>query len=205
MGDQLKKILLLYGLCCVALCFGSIAQETSSGSDLTTLKQDSGKNASDMNLSLFSIADEFGAEGLDIGEAVKFKAPRSGWKLYGVQVLGWSDFNSTDQSYPMDTNFLLEIRDKDLRLLYRFADIQNGYFLSDLGPIYGAIEIPPLTITDEFYVVFYDRGGMGVAMETDSGTGSSFLFSNGALEPAQRTTAENETIKINWIIEAIGK
>lgn len=200
-----KMIFLISGLFCMALCFGAMAADTPSGSDLTILKQDSGKNISEMNLSFLSIIDEFGADGLGMAEAVKFKAPKSGWKLYGVQILGWSGYNNTTQSYPMDRNFLLEIRDNDLRLLYRFADAQNGYFLSNQGPFYGVIEIPPLAVTEEFYVVFYDRGGMIVAMEEENGTGNSFLYGNGNLEPAQLTTATNETIGINWIIEAVGK
>lgn len=189
----------------MALCFGALAAQTSSDSDLTFLRQDSGKNLSLMNLSFFSIIDDFGINGLDIGEAVKFKAPKSNWKLYGVQILGWSGFNNTTQSYPMDKNFLLEIRDKDLRLLYSFADAQNGYFLSNQGPFKGVIEIPQLTVTEDFYVVFYDRGGMMIAMEEENGTGNSYLYGNGDLEPAQLTAVNNESVGINWMIEAVGK
>jgi len=189
----------------MAICSAAIAAEEFSWSDMTILKQDSGKNVTEMNLSLFSIVDVFGLDGLDDGEAVKFKSPKSGWKLYGVQVLGWSGFNNTTQTFPADSNFLLEIRDKNLNLLYKFADVQNGYFLSYQGPFYGLIEIPPLTVPEEFYVIFYDRGGMVVAVEEDSGTGNSFLYSNRGLEPAQLITATNETIGINWMIEAIGK
>lgn len=189
----------------MAFCSGATAIEDSSWSDLTLLKQDSGKNESEMNISLFSIIDVFGVDGLDNGEAVKFKSPRSGWKLHGIQVLGWSGFNNTTQTFPMDSNFLLEIRDKDLNLLYKFADAQNGYFLSDQGPFYGLIEIPPLAVTEEFYVVFYDRGGMFVTMERDSGTGNSFLYRDRSLEPAQLITSTNETIDINWMIEAWGR
>ena len=205
-GDHLNKmIFLIYGLCFVASCFGAMAADTSSESGYTTLAQDSGKNASDMNISLFTITDEFDIEGLDVAEAVKFKAPSSDWKLYGVKVLGWSDYNSTDYSYNMDRNFLLEIRDKDLHLLYRFADAQNGYFLTDQGPIWGVIEIPPLAVTEDFYVLFYDRGGMVVGMEYNNGTGNSFLYGNRILTPAEWTTEANETIGINWMIEAVGK
>lgn len=57
-----------------------------------------------------------------------------------MQVLGWSEFNDTTEILPPDRNFLLEVRDKDLHLLYRFADLQNGYFLSSQGPFYGVIE-----------------------------------------------------------------
>ncbi len=55
-------------------------------------------------------------------------------------------------------------------------------------------------------MVFYDRGSVEIVMEQDSGTGNSFLFSNGILEPAERTiVATNETYKVNWMIEAIGQ
>lgn len=193
------------GLLCMALCFGALAADTSSGSDLAFLKQDSGKNATEMNLSLFSMMDAFGPYSLDVGEAVKFKAPKPGWRLYGVQVLGWSEFNDTTETLPPDRNFLLEVRDKDLHLLYRFADVQNGYFLSSQGPFYGVIEIPPLEVDEEFYVVFYDRGGMAIMMESDSPTGNSFIFINGEIQPAQFTTKANETVEVNWMIEAVGR
>jgi hypothetical protein len=173
---------------------------------LTALREDSGKNVSLMNLSLFTMLSEFGLDGLHIGEAVKFTAPKAGWKLRGVQVAGWSGFNNTTKTFPSDKNFLLEIRDKDLNLLYKFADAQNGYFLSQTGPISGVIEIPALTITGDFYVIFYDRASMEILMEQDNGTGNSFYFGNGILEPAQITVAEtNQTSKINWMIEALGQ
>lgn len=172
----------------------------------TALKQDSGKNVSEMNLTLFTITGVYGLGGLQIGEAVKFTAPKAGWKLGGVQILGWSGFNNTTQTFPSDRNFLLEIRDSDLNLLYKFADAQNNYFLSPTGPVFATIEVPALPVTGDFYVVFYDRGSMEVLMEKDSGTGNSFLFGNGILELAEQTNATtNETYGINWMIEALGQ
>ena len=158
-----------------------------------------------MNLTLFTITNAFGLDGLSIGEAVKFTAPnKAGWKLRGVQVVGLSGFNNT--TFPSDRNFLLEIRDKDLNLLYKFADAQNGYFLSPTGPVSGVIEIPALPVTGDFYVVFYDRASMEILREQDSGIGKSFYFGNGILEPAERTiAATNQTYKINWMIEALGE
>jgi hypothetical protein len=158
-----------------------------------------------MNLTLFSTVSEFGLNGLGVGEAVKFTAPKAGWKLQGVQVLGWSGFNNTTQTLPADRNILVEIRDKDLNLIYKFADMQNNYFVSRTSPVIGVIETPALPLTGDFYVVFYDRGAMGVAMEDSEGTGNSFLYINGLMEPAERTVTEtNETIKINWLIYAFG-
>jgi hypothetical protein len=189
----------------MALCISALGADATA-SEFTELKQDSGKNVSEMNLSLFTIISAFGLEGLNIGEAVKFTSPKAGWKLRAVNVLGWSGFNNTTQTFPSDRNFLLEIRDKDLNLLYRFADAQNGYFLSQTGPIDGVIEIPALPVTGDFYVVFYDRGSMAILMEEDNGTGNSFLYSNGILEPAQRTiVATNETYPVNWMIRALGQ
>jgi len=204
LGDHLKKtILLLACLCCAALCINAIAAETAT-SKLTTLRGDSGKNYSEINFTLFSSLAEFSS--LEVGEAVKFTAPKAGWKLQKARVLGWSGYNKSSQSFPADRNIMLEIRDKDLNLLYKFADAQNNYFLSDAGPLFGEIEIPAVPVTGDFYVVFYDRGAAPIGMENINGTGNSFIFINGKILPADRTIQEtNETVKINWLIEALGK
>jgi len=187
------------------LCMNALGADTAA-QNYTVLKQDSGKNVSEMNLTLFTITGEFGLDGLQIGEAVKFTAPKAGWKLRGVQVVGSIGFNDTTQTFPSDKNFLLEIRDKHLNLLYKFADAQNNYFLSPTGPVSAMIEVPALPVTGDFYVVFYDRGSMAILMEKDSGTGNSFLFGNGVLELAQQTNVTtNETNGINWMIEALGQ
>ena len=157
-----------------------------------------------MNFDLFSSFEKFGF--LNIGEAVKFTAPNAGWKLQKVRVVGWSGFNNSTQTFPAERNILLEIRDKDLNLLYKFADAQNNYFLSKTGPLFGEIEIPAVPVTGDFYVVFYDRGAALIGMETTDSTGNSFLFANGQVQPAEFPLQEtNETIKINWLIEAVGK
>lgn len=196
-------VLLLACLCCAALCINAIAAEAAT-SKLKTLRGDSGQNYSEINFTLFSSLAEFSS--LEVGEAVKFTAPNAGWKLQKVRVLGWSGYNKSTQSFPSDRNIMLEIRDKDLNLLYKFADAQNNYFLSETGPIFGEIEIPAMAVTGDFYVVYYDRGAAPIGMENNNGTGNSFIFINGQALPADRTIPEtNETIKINWLMEAVGK
>ena len=190
-------------LCCVALCINAIAAETAT-SQLSTLRADSGKNYSEMNFTLFSSLVEFGS--LDIGEAVKFTLPKAGWNLSKVRILAWSGYNKSAQTFPAERNIMLEIRDKDLNLLYKFADAQNNYFLSETGPVFGEIEIPAVPVTGDFYVVFYDRGAAPIGTETTDSTGKSFLFIDGQIQPAEFPIVEtNETIKINWLIEAAGK
>jgi hypothetical protein len=189
-------------LFCAALCINAIAAEAAT-SQLTTLRGDSGKNYSDMNFTLFSSLVEFGS--LDIGEAVKFTAPNAGWKLQTVRVLAWSGYNESAQTFPADRNIMLEIRDKDLNLLYKFADAQNNYFLSETSPLFGEIEIPAVPVTGDFYVVFYDRGAAPIGMEKTDDLGNSFLFKRGQIQPAEFTIVEtNETIRFNWLIEAVG-
>lgn len=172
---------------------------------LTTLKQDSGKNFSEMNFTLFSAVNEFGIDGLGIGEVVRFKAPTPGWKLKGMQIVGWSGFNNTTKSFPADRTFLVEVRDKNTDLLYKFVDIQNMYYASTTGPVAHKFEIPALPVTEDFYVIFYDRGSMGLGMELDNATGNSYLVIDGKLVPAEFKTKNNETLKVNWLIRAIGE
>jgi hypothetical protein len=70
----------------------------------------------------------------------------------------------------------------------------------------GEIEIPAVPVTGDFYVVFYDRGAAHIGMENNNRTGNSFLFMGDQILPAERTVQEtNETIKVNWMIEAAGK
>lgn len=172
---------------------------------MTVLKQDSGKNISDMKLMLYSVVSDFGENGVNVGEAVKFTAPKSGWKLKKISVLGWSGYNETTKQLPQNMNFLVEVRDKNLNLLYKFADTQNAYFASAQGPVGATIEIPPQQVTGDFYVVFYDHGAMGVAMEQGNGTGNSYLLANDQLIPAERKSQTNETIKDNWLIRVAGE
>lgn len=196
-------ILLLAFFCCAALCINAIAAQTGAP-QLTTLRADGGKNYSEIDFILFSSLVEFGS--LNVGEAVKFTAPKAGWKLQKVRVLGWSGYNKTTQTYPADRNIMVEVRDKDLNLLYKFADSQNNYFLSDVGPRFGEIEIPAVPVTGDFYVVYYDRGAAPVGTETADATGNSYLFLNGNMEPAEFPNSENnETVAVNWMVEALGK
>jgi len=160
-----------------------------------------------MNLTLYTASEDFGLDGLFIGEAVKFTAPEAGWNLKEVQVLGWNGFNETAQTVPPASNFLLEVRDENLNLLYRLADTQNAYFTFPV-PIIRSIEIPAIPVTGDFYVVFYDRGSMVVGMEQENGSGNSYFFNsyNKMLDPAQFTlTSNNETLKVNWMIRAAGE
>ncbi len=178
----------------------------ASNGGLSILKQDSGKNFSEMNLTMYSAVSDFGQAGLTAGEMVKFTAPRPGWKLKQIQIVGWSMFNNTTKRYPADRNFLLEVRDKNTDLLYKFADEQNMYFASAGGPVVSGIDIPTLAISDIFYIVFYDRGAVLLGTEPKNGTGNSFFVVNGKVMPAEfKDSKTNETVKINWLIRALGE
>lgn len=207
-----KMILIIAVLCCVALFGNAVAANTTATAPAATPKstvnvvaQDSNKNLSQMNLSLYSVIQDFGSDGFRVGEAVKFPAQKAGWKLRGVQILGWSPLNETTQRFLPDETFLIEIRDKDLNLLYKYNDIQNIYFASTQGPVMTGIEIPGIPVTGDFYVVFYDRGSMVLGREMENATGNSYFFLNGGLQPAAFKTAANQTVEINWVIRALGE
>jgi hypothetical protein len=198
-----KTILIVAAICLAAILCGASAQVAAS--EMTVLKGDSGKNLSEMKLMLYSAVNDFGDNGVNVGEAVKFTAPKAGWKLKEISILGWSGYNETTKRLPQNMNFLVEVRDKNLNLLYKFADTQNAYFASTQGPVASRIEIPAMQIMGDFYVVFYDRGAMGIAMEQGNGTGNSYLLINDQLIPAERKSETNETIKDNWLIRVAGE
>jgi hypothetical protein len=184
----------------------AIAQNGAPGANpgTTVLKQDTASN--NTNISLYSAAQDWGIYAFGIGEAVKFKAPKSDWKLSQIQVLGWNGFNETTRTVPASGNFLIEIRDADLNLLYRLADTQNAYFTNRL-PILRTIDIPALRLTGDFYIIFYDRSTMRIGVELENGTGYSYQYNDrdGSLTPAKFKIENNESTDVNWVIRAVGE
>ena len=136
----------------------AVAQNGSASANptMTVLKQDSGTNITNMSLALYSAGQDWGINAFSVGEAVKFTAPKPDWKLKQIRVLGWNGFNETTLAVPSPSNFLIEVRDENLNLLYRLADTQNAYFTLP-APALIAIDIPALPLTGDFYIIFYDR------------------------------------------------
>jgi hypothetical protein len=201
----LKKIILLMAvILCAAMIDAVMAQNNANALKTTVLKEDSG-NLSE--LIPYTTFQDFGSYGLFVGEAVKFTAPKPGWKISGIEVFGLTTYNNTTKLFAPDRNFLVEVRDKNLNLLYKFADMQNLYFASTSeGSILPrAIMIPSVPVTGDFYVVFYDRGSMSIVMEQTNETSNSFFFIDNEMKPADFTEAEtNDTEKINWLIRVAG-
>ncbi len=188
---------------------GVVIAQNNAGSavpELTVLKQDSGVNLSRMNMTLYSAATDWGIDAFGVGEAVKFTVPKPGWKLMQVRVAGWNGYNDTTKTIPSANDFLIEIRDKNLNLLYRMSDTQNAYF-TFTAPVLRAIDIPALPLTGDFYVIFYDRGAMVVGMEQQNGTGNSYFYDSltGDLIPASFKDANSESTKVNWVLRAVGE
>jgi len=188
---------------------GIVIAQNNAGSavpELIVLKQDSGVNLTKMNMTLYSAATDWGIDAFGVGEAVKFTAPKPGWKLMQVRVAGWNGYNDTTKIIPSANDFLIEIRDKNLELLYRMSDTQNAYF-TFTAPVLRAIDIPALPVTGDFYVIFYDRGAMVMGMEQENGTGNSYFYDSlsGELIPASFKDANNKSTKVNWVIRAVGQ
>jgi hypothetical protein len=203
-----KMILLISAICFLTLMGMAVAQSnaTSANQSMTVLKQDSGTNLTKMNLSLYSAATDFGIDAFGVGEAVKFTAPKPDWNLKQIRIAGWNGFNGTEKKVPTPNDFLIEIRDEKLNLLYRLADTQNAYFTFS-APVLRAIDIPALKVNGVFYVIFYDRGAMVLEMENENATGNSYFYDslNNELLPAQFTNEMNTSTKVNWIIRAVGE
>lgn len=176
------------------------APKTATATKLNVLMQDSGTNLSKMNATLTAPFV------LDVAQAVKFKAPRAGWKLEKVLVYGTDGWNSTMKNLPPQQPFVVEIRDSNLNLLYHFADIQIMYFTSPQGSKWAEIEIPKLPVTGDFYVCFYGYGNVGVLAELQNATDNSYYFvRNSGLTPGELTLKDNKTLPVNWVIRAAGE
>lgn len=204
----MKKISLISAICFIALMGMAVAQNGSTGANKTmvVLKQDSGTNITNMSMALYSAGQDWGINAFSVGEAVKFTAPEPDWKLKQIRVLGWNGFNETTMAVPSPSNFLIEVRDENLNLLYRLADTQNAYFTLP-APALIAIDIPALPLTGDFYIIFYDRSTMRIGVELENGTGNSYQYNSmySELIPAQFIIDNNESTKVNWIIRAVGE
>jgi hypothetical protein len=202
-----KMILLISAFCFLNLMSMALAQSNAANANqtLTVLRQDSGTNISQMNLTLYSVGQDWGIDAFSVGEAVKFTAPKPDWKLMQIRVLGWNGFNETTLSVPSPNNFLIEVRDDKLNLLYRLVDTQNAYFTLPAPGLIG-IDIPALSLTGDFYIIFYDRSAMRIGVELENGSGNSYQFNsaNGELIPAD-FNIDNTTVKVNWVIRAAGE
>jgi hypothetical protein len=199
-------VLFMAVLCFVALYLAGI----SVAADTAQLLHSYEGNITEKEILPVDMLSILGPPGYFFAETTKFKAPKAGWKLNTVQMYGWDGFNGSSQSIPAERVIGLEIRDKDLNLLYKFADSQLPYsnYARNATTIYPlTIEIPSIPVSDDFYVCFYDRGAVAIASERLNATSkNSFLFIEAGkqLVAAAVPVGKNESIPVNWIMTVSG-
>jgi len=165
------------------------------------LRQDSGINLSKMNIT-FVISPTFGS-----AQTVKFTAPKPGWRLEKVLVMATDFWNSSRKDLPTPKQFAIEIRDKDLNLLYHFADLQLPYFTHPDVITMAAIEVPTIPMSGEFYVSFYGYRSLGIAAELENATGNSYYYDKptGLLHHGVVPLSNKQALPVNWLIRVAGQ
>lgn len=202
--------LLITVLCFLALSLTGISAAADTQSPASQVIYSYQGNITDKDIIPVALVSFMGPPAYFVAEAVKFKAPKPGWKLNAVQLLGWDGFNGTTESIPRERIIALEVRDKDLNLLYKFADSQLPYsnFVRNATIIYPfTINIPQIPVSNEFYVCFYDRGAIKVASEPLNETSENSFFyveEGNQLLPAVLPTRENASTPVNWIMAISG-
>jgi len=212
LGDRLKSIVLqITVLCLLALSLTGISAAVDAQSPENQLIYSFEGNISQKKIISVDLLTFIGPPAYFIAETVKFKAPKPGWKLNAVQILGWDGFDGTNESIPRERIIGLEVRDKDLNLLYNFADSQLPYsnFIRNATETYPfTIRLPSIPVNDEFYVCFYDRGAIAIASEVLNETSqNSFIYieDGNKLLPANLPLfKENESLPLNWIMTVGG-
>lgn len=166
-------------------------------------------NVTDKSILPVDLVSYIGKPAFFIAEAVKFKAPKANWKIDSVQLYAWDGYDGSNESIPSERIIGLEIRDKDLNLLYKFADSQipyTNYARNATGMYPLTIEIPQTSVSDDFYVCFYDRGAIAIASEALNKTSeNSFLYVDGSLLNSTLPTAETTVTPVNWIMKVTGR
>ena len=215
LGDRLKNMVLpITVLCLLALSLTSISAAVDAQSPENQFINSYEGNFSEKEVIPIDLLSIFGKPAFFFAEAVKFKAPKPGWKLNAVQLYGWDGYNGTESSIPAERVIGLEVRDKNLKLLYKFADSQlsyTNYARNATSGMLFTIEIPSISVSDDFYVCFYDRGAIAIASERLNETSqNSFLYiedgivDGNELLPASLPINESTTLPINWIMTVIG-
>jgi hypothetical protein len=194
-----RTLLVLLALSCITLYFNGMAANPPATA--TTLEQDSGTNVTQMNLT-FALSPTYGS-----AQTVKFTAPRNGWTLQSVRILGSDGWNSTDTQLPTPLPFAIEIRNADLRLLYHFSDTQLPYFTISKGIRMASIEVPDIQLSGDFFVCFYGYRSIAIAAELQNTTGNSYYFDKltGELYEGTFPSANNQTRPLNWLIRVTGQ
>ncbi|VVB68938.1 Uncharacterised protein [uncultured archaeon] len=167
-------------------------------------KSDGNFLTTSFNMSSVQSMAFFGWNPNTVGAAVKFKPPSNGWNLKKIQVVGWNYFDPKNETHPEEKIFALEIRDSKLKLLYKITDSRLNYFQSG-EPSMATIEIPPIPMSDEFYIIFYDRGGVAVGTNVTAPQDTSYFYNSLAdqMLPA-KLTLNGQEASLNWIIRAVG-
>jgi len=197
-------------LCLAALSMAGVGAAADAAAASDQILNSFEGNLTEKSLAPVDMVSLLGRTGFFVAETVKFKAPKANWKLDSVQLLGWDGFNGTVESVPQERIIGLEIRDKDLKLIYRFADSQLPYTnyafnATQLYPL--TIRVPQVPVSDEFYVCFFDRGAVAVACERLNETSNeSFIYlePGNQLLPANLPGSNNETLPVNWIMTVSG-
>lgn len=204
-------VLLITVICLLALSMTGISAAADAKSADNQVINSYDGNLSHKRIVSIDLLSIMGLPAYFIAEAVKFKAPKPGWKLNTVQILGWDGYNGTVQSIPRERIIAIEVRDKDLNLLYKFADSQLPYsnFIRNATETYPfTIRLPSIPVSDEFYVCFYDRGAIAIASEVLNETSqNSFIYieDGNKLLPANLPLfKENESLPLNWIMTVGG-
>ena len=205
-----SMLLLITALCLLTLSLTGISSVAEAQSPVVQVLYSYEGNITQKEIIPVDLLSILGAPGYFFAEAVKFKAPKANWKINAVQLYGWDGFNGSEQTIPSERIISLEIRDKDLNLLYKFADSQLPYSnyarnATTMYPI--TLNIPQVPVSDEFYVCFYDRGAIAVGSERLNETSkNSFIYIEGGeqLLPAALPTGENASIPLNWLMKISG-
>ena len=174
---------------------------TDSKNSLKVLKQDSGLNLSDMNISLV-VTPTYAS-----GQTVRFTAPYTGWILKYVLISASDGWNGSDESSPKALPFAIEILDANLSVLHHFSDTQLAYFTNPSELRTASIDIPDTPINGDFFISFYGYRSIGIAAELENATGNSYYYDkiSHGLYPADILLKDNSTVPINFIIRAAGR
>jgi len=127
--------------------------------------------------------------------------------IKAILIMATDSYNLSKNELPKPLPFAIEIRDARLRLLYHFADTQLPYFTAPDEIKMAYVEVPDVSVNEDFFVCFYGYRSIALAAELQNATGRSYLFDKftGKLYAYELPIGNNKTLPINFLIRVIGQ
>ena len=131
-----------------------------------------------------------------VGHSVLFTPPCDNWTLCGIEVYG------KRVQYPSSDTFWIEILDENFNLISK-SDGKISTFPEEEFQ-WTFVDVADVNVSREFFVNFYEFGGVYVGLDLSAGSDRSSITSHESHGPIEWAFPEYDQTWADWMIRAVG-